>query len=174
MGVTDPDHMLNKILDNVLVWKLRGEDALRAAGVPYTIVRPGGLQDGPGGSGWSENRPVGHNSAQARRTVWPRRQTRSTCARRAGALTILSRRLPSGSRCPDPKWSLRKSRRGSDHCGTGRPKSNALKTLLAHRGLPMHIVPIDARSCREILPRTLKSSVSEARPVAGLPLNSSI
>ncbi len=51
MGVTDPDHMLNKILDNVLVWKLRGEDALRASGVPYTIVRPGGLQDGPGGSG---------------------------------------------------------------------------------------------------------------------------
>jgi uncharacterized protein YbjT (DUF2867 family) len=49
MGVTDPDHMLNKILDNVLAWKLRGENALRAAGVPYTIVRPGGLSDGPAG-----------------------------------------------------------------------------------------------------------------------------
>lgn len=52
MGVTDPDHMLNKILDNVLLWKKRGEDALRATGMPYTIVRPGGLRDGgKGGSG---------------------------------------------------------------------------------------------------------------------------
>lgn len=46
MGVTDPNHMLNKILDNVLLWKKRGEDALRATGMPYTIVRPGGLRDG--------------------------------------------------------------------------------------------------------------------------------
>lgn len=46
MGVTDPDHMLNKILNNVLLWKKRGEDALRATGMPYTIVRPGGLRDG--------------------------------------------------------------------------------------------------------------------------------
>lgn len=51
MGVTDPDHMLNKILDNVLLWKKRGEDALRASGVPYTIVRAGGLRDGPAGDG---------------------------------------------------------------------------------------------------------------------------
>lgn len=29
--------------------KLLGEQALRRSGVPYTIVRPGGLQDGPGG-----------------------------------------------------------------------------------------------------------------------------
>jgi uncharacterized protein YbjT (DUF2867 family) len=49
MGVTDPDHMLNRILDNLLQWKLRGEDAVRASGVPYTIVRPGGLRDGPAG-----------------------------------------------------------------------------------------------------------------------------
>lgn len=51
MGVTDPDHMLNKILDNVLLWKKRGEDALRASGVPYTIVRPGGLREGAAGEG---------------------------------------------------------------------------------------------------------------------------
>jgi len=52
MGVTNPDHMLNKILNNVLLWKKRGEDALRATGMPYTIVRPGGLRDGAkGGSG---------------------------------------------------------------------------------------------------------------------------
>jgi uncharacterized protein YbjT (DUF2867 family) len=51
MGVTDPDQMLNRILDNVLQWKLRGEDALRASGVKYTVVRPGGLRDGPPGVG---------------------------------------------------------------------------------------------------------------------------
>ncbi|MCS6947413.1 MAG: SDR family oxidoreductase, partial [Steroidobacteraceae bacterium] len=51
MGVTQPDHRLNKLLDNILIWKLRGEDALRASGVPYTIVRPGGLRDAPAGAG---------------------------------------------------------------------------------------------------------------------------
>jgi uncharacterized protein YbjT (DUF2867 family) len=33
----------------ILFAKLKGEDALRASGVPYTIVRPGGLIDEPGG-----------------------------------------------------------------------------------------------------------------------------
>ncbi len=50
MGVTDPDHALNKLLDNLMSWKLRGEDALRATGLNYTIVRPGGLNNNPGGS----------------------------------------------------------------------------------------------------------------------------
>ncbi len=49
MGVTDADHMLNKVLDNILVWKLRGENALRDSGVRYTVVRPGGLSNNPGG-----------------------------------------------------------------------------------------------------------------------------
>jgi uncharacterized protein YbjT (DUF2867 family) len=49
MGVTHPDHPLNRMFDDILVWKLRGEDALRASGVPYTIVRPGGLTNDPGG-----------------------------------------------------------------------------------------------------------------------------
>lgn len=49
MGVTQPDHQLNRILDNVLQWKLRGEEALRLTGMPYTIVRPGGLTNDPGG-----------------------------------------------------------------------------------------------------------------------------
>ena len=48
-GVTQKDHFLNKAFDNVLLWKLRGEDALRDSGVPYTIVRPGGLVNTPGG-----------------------------------------------------------------------------------------------------------------------------
>jgi uncharacterized protein YbjT (DUF2867 family) len=43
-GVTNPDHPLNK-LGNVMVWKLKGEDHLRESGLPYTIIRPGGLLD---------------------------------------------------------------------------------------------------------------------------------
>ncbi len=49
MGATHPDHMLNKMFDNILVWKLKGEDALRASGLRYTVVRPGGLRDSAGG-----------------------------------------------------------------------------------------------------------------------------
>ncbi|MDH5254371.1 MAG: SDR family oxidoreductase [Gammaproteobacteria bacterium] len=48
-SVTQPDNPLNRLFGNVLIWKLKGEDALRASGVPYTVVRPGGLTNGPGG-----------------------------------------------------------------------------------------------------------------------------
>ena len=44
-GVTQKNNPLNRMFGNVLIWKLKGEDALRASGVPYTIVRPGGLTD---------------------------------------------------------------------------------------------------------------------------------
>ncbi len=49
MGVTDEEHVLNRIFGNVLIWKMKAEDYLRASGLPYTIVRPGGLHDKPGG-----------------------------------------------------------------------------------------------------------------------------
>ena len=48
-GVTQEDHFLNKAFDNILMWKFKGEEALRASGVPYTVVRPGGLVNTPGG-----------------------------------------------------------------------------------------------------------------------------
>jgi uncharacterized protein YbjT (DUF2867 family) len=47
-GVTQEDHFLNKAFDNILTWKFKGEEALRSSGVPYTIVRPGGLVNTPG------------------------------------------------------------------------------------------------------------------------------
>lgn len=50
MGATHVDHPLNKMFGNILVWKFKGEEALRASGVPYTVVRPGGLRDAPGGA----------------------------------------------------------------------------------------------------------------------------
>ena len=46
-GVTRKDHPLNKMFDNVLIWKGKGEMAVRESGVAYTIVRPGGLNDQP-------------------------------------------------------------------------------------------------------------------------------
>ncbi len=49
MGVTHEDHFLNKMFNNVLKWKFKGEEALRTSGVAYTIVRPGGLVNEPGG-----------------------------------------------------------------------------------------------------------------------------
>jgi uncharacterized protein YbjT (DUF2867 family) len=49
MGVTQEDHILNKMFNDVLKWKFKGEEALRESGVPYTIVRPGGLTNAPGG-----------------------------------------------------------------------------------------------------------------------------
>jgi uncharacterized protein YbjT (DUF2867 family) len=48
LGVTNPNHPLNRY-GKVMDWKVKGENALRASGVSYTIVRPGGLGDGPGG-----------------------------------------------------------------------------------------------------------------------------
>jgi uncharacterized protein YbjT (DUF2867 family) len=49
MGVTHPGHQLNPMLENILQWKLKGEDAVRATGINYTIIRPGELTNEPGG-----------------------------------------------------------------------------------------------------------------------------
>jgi uncharacterized protein YbjT (DUF2867 family) len=49
-GATQEDHFLNKAFDNILQWKFKGEEALRASGVPYTVVRPGGLVNTEGGN----------------------------------------------------------------------------------------------------------------------------
>ena len=45
-GATDdsPENPLNKMLGNVLIWKLKGEDHLRASGLNYTIVRASALE----------------------------------------------------------------------------------------------------------------------------------
>lgn len=47
-GDTNPKAPLNGMCGMVLDWKGRGEASLRSAGVPYTIVRPGGLKPFPG------------------------------------------------------------------------------------------------------------------------------
>lgn len=45
-GATDdsPENPLNKMFNNVLVWKLKGEDHLRTSGLDYTIVRASALE----------------------------------------------------------------------------------------------------------------------------------
>jgi uncharacterized protein YbjT (DUF2867 family) len=48
-GVTNVREPLNQWLNNILIWKYLGEEALRKSGVPYTVVRPSGLNDRPGG-----------------------------------------------------------------------------------------------------------------------------
>jgi uncharacterized protein YbjT (DUF2867 family) len=40
--------MLNLLSGDALKWKAKGEAHLRASGVPYTIIRPGGLTNDPG------------------------------------------------------------------------------------------------------------------------------
>jgi uncharacterized protein YbjT (DUF2867 family) len=44
-GDPNPEVFLNKRFGMVLMWKGKGEDHLRKSGMPYTIVRPGGLAD---------------------------------------------------------------------------------------------------------------------------------
>jgi uncharacterized protein YbjT (DUF2867 family) len=44
-GDANPATPLNKVFGMVLMWKGKGEEHLRQSGVPYTIVRPGGLVD---------------------------------------------------------------------------------------------------------------------------------
>jgi uncharacterized protein YbjT (DUF2867 family) len=48
MGLTG--WFLNTAFGDVLKWKLKGEQYLKGSGVPYTIVRPGGLTDEAGGA----------------------------------------------------------------------------------------------------------------------------
>lgn len=48
--VTHPEHQFNQ-WGRLLDWRLRGEDAVRASGLPYTVVRPAWLTDGRMGGG---------------------------------------------------------------------------------------------------------------------------
>ncbi|KAG0602659.1 hypothetical protein M758_10G031100 [Ceratodon purpureus] len=50
MGGQNPNHMLNMLGNGkILIWKRKAEEYLSQAGVPYTIIRAGGLQDKEGG-----------------------------------------------------------------------------------------------------------------------------
>jgi len=44
-----PAVRMNDQLGGILTWKLRGEDAVRESGIPYTIIRPCALTEEPGG-----------------------------------------------------------------------------------------------------------------------------
>lgn len=52
MGTTEPDSFLDKLGNgHALFYKLNGEVDLMASGIPYTVVKPGGLLNDPGGGG---------------------------------------------------------------------------------------------------------------------------
>ena len=44
-----PAVRMNDRLGGILTWKLRGEEVVRASGIPYTIIRPCALTEEPGG-----------------------------------------------------------------------------------------------------------------------------
>lgn len=72
VGVTQPDHFLNKMMHNVLQWKLKGENYLRDSGLPYTIIRPGALSNEPGGKKpikFVQGDPKGNNGVISRADV---------------------------------------------------------------------------------------------------------
>jgi uncharacterized protein YbjT (DUF2867 family) len=46
-----PAVRMNEQLGGILTWKLRGEEAIRASGLPYTIIRPCALTEEAGGEG---------------------------------------------------------------------------------------------------------------------------
>ena len=46
-----PAVRLNDQLGGILTWKLKGEDALRSSGIPYTIIRPCGMTEEAGSKG---------------------------------------------------------------------------------------------------------------------------
>lgn len=48
-AVTHAENYPMAFMRPILAAKFKGENALRASGVPYTIIRPGGLLDEPGG-----------------------------------------------------------------------------------------------------------------------------
>ena len=49
IGTGEADNPLNRLMGDVMMWKLKGEDHLRASGIDFTIIRPGTLTDKPGG-----------------------------------------------------------------------------------------------------------------------------
>ncbi|GLT38932.1 hypothetical protein SLA2020_131470 [Shorea laevis] len=50
MGGTNPNHPLNSLGNgNILIWKRKAEEYLADSGIPYTIIRAGGLLDTEGG-----------------------------------------------------------------------------------------------------------------------------
>jgi uncharacterized protein YbjT (DUF2867 family) len=99
--VTQEDHILNKMFDNVLDWKFRGEEALRASGVPYTIVRPGGLTDEPGG-----RRSVVFRQGDEGAGTIPRADVARVCVAALGSVAALNKTFEISSGDTPPSGEL--------------------------------------------------------------------
>ncbi|MDP6673683.1 MAG: SDR family oxidoreductase [Gammaproteobacteria bacterium] len=102
MGVTHEDHVLNKMFNNVLIWKFKGEEALRASGVPYTIARPGGLVNEPGGQ-----KSVVFAQGDDQTGTIPRADVARVCVAALGSADALNKtfEINSGKSAPEQSFS---------------------------------------------------------------------
>ena len=89
MGITQLTHPLNRAGNNVLIWKGLGENALRFSGIPYTIVRPGGLSDEPGGQAGIR---AGQGDSMAQNFI-PREDVAAVCVNALGNADALNKTL---------------------------------------------------------------------------------
>lgn len=120
-GVTRPDHPLNRLFDNVLAWKARGEDALRASGVPFTIVRPGGLTAVDAGPG-----PVRLAQGDTGAGFIPRADVARLCVaalREPGARNRTFEAYAGGGETP-PDWGKLFNALVPDGAGAGKDVAN--------------------------------------------------
>jgi uncharacterized protein YbjT (DUF2867 family) len=81
---TQKEHVHN-LWGGILEWKRRSELALRASGVPYTIIRPGGLRPAPGMPAF-EPGTRGIRFAQGDRVAFGEEIHRADCAQVLAAL----------------------------------------------------------------------------------------
>ena len=101
MGVTHEDHVLNRMFNNVLIWKFKGEEALRESGVPYTIVRPGGLINEAGGQ-----KSVAFAQGDTETGAIPRADVARVCVAALGSPDALNKtfEINSGKAAPEQSF----------------------------------------------------------------------
>jgi len=98
MGTGLVQHPLNRLLDNILLWKALGENALRYSGLAYTIVRPAGLNDEVGGR---QGIRVGTDGSLQGGSI-PRADVASVCVHALGNSAALGNTLEIASAQPPP------------------------------------------------------------------------
>ena len=86
----------------ILMAKAAGEAALRSSGVPYTIVRPGGLTDEPGGKN-----TVAFAQADSGMGRIPRADVATVCVEALGRKTALRKSISivSGTTTTPNDWA---------------------------------------------------------------------
>ena len=87
MIVTQREHP-NNLRSDLLLWKFRSEELLRASGQPYTILRPGGMRGYPGGA---RSIQLAQDDRFALGYVIARDDAAKVCAAAVGSAAVLNR-----------------------------------------------------------------------------------